>query len=134
MRGGETVKALQMWGVFVALLGSVAFSTSVRAAEIKVDAYDRGYYIITGEHFSDFYNTFTGFTRDDIGRTEYRSFFVFSIPEQSIPVSAATLKLEVELYLGNAPIENLRVVDVGTPNHYSSSGARSRKRRWHFHL
>ena len=98
-----------------ALATSLMLSATAQGVETSVNASNRGYYINTGEHFDTAYNTFTGFTDEGFGRSAFRSFFVFDITEPTGALSSAVLKLEVERYFGNGAIQNLRIVDVGTP-------------------
>ena len=82
---------------------------------IVVNAFDRGYYVNTGEHFASAYNTFTGVTDEGFGRTHFSGLFAFDLSDVFEPIISAKLRLEVELYVGDSPSEGVSIFDVNTP-------------------
>lgn len=105
------------FGVFVVVFaGLMTFSAARPIKAGLISAIDRGWWDSTGYHLATNGNTFTGHTpsANPYG-IDYNSFFVFDLSSVSGPVTSATLRLELEEYLGPDPSEMFTVYDVSTP-------------------
>lgn len=97
---------------FTGLLATLSLAAAgpASAEEIRIQALDMGWYNSDGSHDAFNNNTLTGF----LGATEYRSFYIWTLPALNGTVTAAKIEFDLPYSLGVAGFgdQNGRVFDV----------------------